>query len=60
MRSWTPRERKKEREAWLSNSRPLSYWTALMVRPNWVDTQAKKWESVDNVSDLERKGKVQE
>jgi len=31
-----------------------------MVRPNWVDTQAKKWESMDNVSDLERKGKVQE
>jgi hypothetical protein len=34
MRSWTPRERKKEREVWLSNSHPLSHWTTLMVRPN--------------------------
>jgi hypothetical protein len=33
IRSWTPRVRK-EREVELSNSRPLSHWTALMVRPN--------------------------
>ena len=29
---------KKAREAELSNSRPLSHWTDLMVQPNWVDT----------------------
>ena len=60
MRNWTPQERKKERAVVLSNSRPLSHCTALMVRPNWVDTHAKKWRRVVNVSDLARKGKVQE
>jgi hypothetical protein len=34
IRSWTPRERKKAREVLLSNSWPLSHWTALTVRPN--------------------------
>jgi hypothetical protein len=30
----------------------------LNVRPNWVDTQAKKWRRAGKVSDLARKGKV--
>ena len=55
-----PTERKKEREVELSNSHPLSHWTALMVRSNCVDTQAKKWRRVGKVSDLARQGKVQE
>ena len=54
------REIKKEREVELSNSRPLSHWTALMVRSNGVDTQAKKWRRVGKISDLARKEKVQE
>ena len=60
MRNWTPWERKKAREVELSNSLPLSHWTALMVRPNRVDTQAKKWRRVGKASDLAHRGKVHE
>jgi hypothetical protein len=34
--------RKNDREAWLSNSRPLSHCSAQMGRRNWVETQVKK------------------
>jgi hypothetical protein len=51
--------RKKEREALLSNSWPLSHYRARTRRQNWVDTQAKKWVRVVNVSDFSRRGKVQ-
>jgi hypothetical protein len=44
---------KKEREAELSNSRPLSHWRARTGRRNWVETQVK-WVRVTNVSDFNR------
>jgi hypothetical protein len=44
----------------LSNSRPLSYWTLRMVRPNCVDTKAKKWERVGKVSNFWHSRKVHE
>jgi hypothetical protein len=34
MRKETPLARKKAREVELSNSRPLSHWTDLIVQPN--------------------------
>jgi hypothetical protein len=43
----TPLEAKNAREEAFSNSRLLSHWTTLMVRPNYVETKAKKltmWE----------------
>ena len=38
MRKWTPCVRKNVRTLELSNSLPLSHWTALTVTPNWVCT----------------------
>jgi hypothetical protein len=40
------RWKKKEREAELSNSRPLSHWRARTWRRNWVETLVKKCERV--------------
>jgi hypothetical protein len=59
MRRETPRARKKVRDVELSNSRPLSQCTVLMVQPNWVRTWAKKLERAEKVSDFKRSGKVQ-
>jgi hypothetical protein len=47
---------KKVQEEALSNSRPLSHWMTLMVRPNCMKTKAKKLDKVGKVSDF--KGKV--
>jgi hypothetical protein len=54
----TPLEAKNVWEEALSNSRPLSHWTALMVRPNCVETKAKFFDNVGKMSDFMRKGKV--
>jgi hypothetical protein len=37
----------------------LSHWRARIVWPNWVETQAKKCESVVKVPDFKHNGKVQ-
>jgi hypothetical protein len=50
---------KNDQEEALSNYRSLSQWATLMVRPNCVETKAKKINKVEKVSDLTRKGKVQ-
>jgi hypothetical protein len=36
----------------LSNSRPLSHYRAQTGQQNWVETQAKKWVRVVNVSNF--------
>jgi hypothetical protein len=54
------REREKVRVEELSNSCPLSHWTLRMVRPNYVDTKAKKWERVGKVLDFWHSRKVYE
>jgi hypothetical protein len=54
----TPLEAKNAQDEALSISRPLSHWTALMVRPNCVETKAKKFDNVEKVSDFTRKEKV--
>jgi hypothetical protein len=53
-----PCARKNCRELELSNSRPLSHWTAFTRALNWVEAKATKAVRVLNVSDLRRKGKV--
>ena len=50
---------KKELEAWLSNSWPLSHCRARTERRNYVDTKVK-WLRVVNVSDFYRRGKFEE
>jgi hypothetical protein len=58
IRRMTPLEAKNAREEAMSNSRPLSPCTALMVWPNCVETKAKKCDNVRKESDLMCKGKV--
>jgi hypothetical protein len=53
-----PVEAKNAREEALSNSRPLSHLTTLMVWPNYVATKAKIFDNVRKVPDFTRKGKV--
>jgi hypothetical protein len=54
----TPLEAKNAREEALSNSWPLSHWTTLMVRPDYMETKVNFFDNVGKVSDLTRKGKV--
>jgi hypothetical protein len=51
-------EVKNAQEEALLNLRLLSHWTALMVRLNYVETKAKKFDNVAKVSDFTRKEKV--
>jgi hypothetical protein len=58
IRKTTPLEVKNAWEEALLNSRPLSHWTALMMRANYVETKVKKFDNMEKVSDLTRNGKV--
>jgi hypothetical protein len=53
----TPLEAKNVQEEALSNSRPLSHWTILMVRPNYVETMSF-FNKLGKVSDFTHKEKV--